>query len=155
MKKDKENKPRKTKEKVMDIALLESELIPKDKNVIKEKTVRDRKSTVAREAKTTYTTFATLDPFNNCNDFYSFYMSAIKQFDKTALFYDISYERNTANEILDTLHLNSKDNMLFLRAWIKYYVTNYLSGENIHNQNKTSLKTFKDTFTKFNAVYIG
>jgi hypothetical protein len=107
------------------------------------------------DIKPEYTTFESLNPFKNCNDFLTFYRKSVQSFNSDAKFFDFGVERKEANEILDMLIKNKRENdIIFLKSWIKYYVTMYLKGNCIYDKNKTALKTFGSSFTTYNPRYV-
>lgn len=130
---------------------LESSLLPKENNLAKPKK-RKRIPTTDKEAK--FDTFKSVDPMKNSNDFIRFYRSVVTLKCPGAQFHDYKFEFVNSSLILDMLK-NDEHNEDFLRSWILFYVETKLKGNNSKQKDKTSLKSFKDTYEEYNTRYIG
>jgi len=140
-----------------------SELVPQNPNVVKVKKTKINKqreiainilsSEKAPEAEDG--SFNNENPFKNPRAFTIFYRASIKLYNGKAVFYDFVSEIGNAADIMDLLLKNNRNDLKFLKAWIRNYLTFSLTGNNIYKEEKTSLKTFKDSFEKYNNSYIG
>lgn len=146
-----------------DMNLEMSELIPQNPNIVKAKKTKINKqreiainilnSEKGPEAEDG--SFNNENPFKNPRAFTIFYRSSIKLYNGKAVFYDFVSEIKNAADIMDLLLKNNRNDLKFLKAWIRNYLTFALTGNNVYKEEKTSLKTFKDSFEKYNNIYIG
>lgn len=126
---------------------------PKIPKVTKTKIPKKTKHTPTPEAETSK--FEGPEPFKNCNKFVQFYMSITNVFCPGAKFYDGFIERTYATEVLDLLILNGRGgDIKFLKSWIQYYAFTNLRGNNATNKEKTSIKSFKNSFETFKGKYV-
>ena len=150
------------KEKTMDIAMLEQELIPKNENLIKTKKpkIHNKQKThndiSVGVIKAETIVVKETDPFKNPTELIRFYRAFIRQYNKDAKFFDFSAEVLSGSSVLDILTLNGRgSDMRFLRAWIRYYANNVLKGNSAMKEEKTSIREFAKTFEMYNRSYIG
>lgn len=139
-----------------------AELIPQNPNITNKRKKKDANREIAigimkKEVLPEVETYGTenKDPFEDPSAFVKFYRASIKMYNNAAKFYDFALEVRYAAEIMDLLLLNGRNNKKFLQAWIRSYLTFALVGNNIYKEEKTSLKTFKESFDKYNNTYIG
>lgn len=150
----------KVKEKNMNLFDVDvSEAIaPKEKNLVTIKKSRKKSLLKEMEVEGVYAETSTYteetDPFKNCNEFIYFYRDMIKSLRKAVRFSDVSTERKDATEVLDLMIENKRDNKRFLKGWITYYVNTYLPPHLPHDESKTTMSTFRKTFTEFNMRYV-
>jgi hypothetical protein len=146
----------------MDTQQLTKDLVPLDENIVKKSTPKtkdpkekkEKKETSSESIKAKRIGFESLDPFNNCNQFMSFYREVIRMYNKDARFYPFDAERIPATQIMDLLIENGKGgDKDFLRSWIRFYINASLQGGNVYKQEKTSLLNFKKTFQAFGSKY--
>jgi hypothetical protein len=155
------NKKTKTTEKVekkgekMSTEMLELDLVPENENITKRH--RTRKPKVKDDALApTATLFAAIDPFHNSHSFVRYYRSVIKSHNPDAKFFSLDLEAAEAEQILDLLIKNKKQNDLkFLKRWILNYFSLYLKDNNVYKPEKTTLSAFVKTFSAFNDNYYG
>ena len=150
------------------MAELERELCPANQNVTKIKVIKKVRAEKAKTKVNTATidqavselqadcvNFEGIDAFKNCNSFIQFYRSQLTCIDKAVKFhYDYKFDRTDALHILDLLIENNRDNNQFVKAWIRYFHSMFLKGRNVLNKDKTSLNSFKETFSVFNKKYV-
>jgi len=139
---------------------LSDELIPLNPNLVKPKRKRGRAINAKKiKIQTPQTPQAlvyegTVDPFKNAHHFIKFYRSIVERLtENRAKFDDWASDGNMAAQILDLLIENNRSDIIFIRAWIRYYFDNNLKGEKALKIKYTSLRAFKDTFDKFNSTY--
>jgi len=132
-------------------------LVPQNENIVREKRAKNLKGLVdENRLKPEGQSFKSLDPFSNCNQFLKFYREVVRMYNNSAKFYAFDVERNLALEVMDVMTENGRGgNKEFLKSWIRYYITNTLRGNSVYKMEKTSLKSFKESFSEFNAKYIG
>jgi len=143
-------------EKVFDNTIEDtaSAIVPKNANLYKIRKRRSPKDNSSIQYPK-ITTFKPINPLENCNDFISYYRAVISSMNNEAKFYPYDSERNYAMKILEELSINDRMSKDFLKDWISFYFENYLKGNNIKKADKTSLKSFALTFSKYNESYIG
>lgn len=147
----------------MNLDLFELEaLIPKQPNLIKVKSPKENKQrNIAlkilkdKEPEAEDGSFKNEDPFKNPTSFTTFYRASIRLYNGKARLFNFVSEIGDAANIMDLLLMNNRNNLKFLQAWIGYYLTNYLTGNNVYKEDKTCLKSFGETFHKYNGSYIG
>ena len=144
-------------DKSMDMSQLEKDLVPKNENIVREKRSKTFKGLIDdNRLRPEGISFKSLDPFANCNQFLKFYKEVIRMYNNGARFYSVDVERNLALDVMDMMTLAGRNgNKEFLKSWIRYYITNTLRGNSVYKMEKTSLKSFKETFSEFNGKYIG
>ena len=139
---------------------IDKAITPEDENIIKIRTpkpikVDDVTSSTVRAKPSIGTS---INPFKNCNEFIKFYRKILNKIhEEISFFQEVNEaERSAANEILDMLILSARENdSEFLKAWISYYSSKYLKGNDSENVYKTSLNAFKKSFAEYNKKYIG
>lgn len=143
---------------------LEKELVPTNTNLIKLRGIAPKKTrqiTISsdKEGKTydpERVDVQALDPFKNPYNMTKYYRAFLRLYNKDAHFYEFATEVSIAEEILDTMLKNGKQNDIkFLKAWIRFYITNSLKGNNILKDEKTSLKEFGKSFAGYAKIHIG
>ena len=148
----------------MNTLQLMSDLVPTNGNIVKHKISKTehkpKTKAVIPESGAVFMPeqfeFKGLTPFKNPTQFTKFYRSFLRMYNTGVAFYDFTSEVLLASEILDKMITAGKqDNLPFLKAWIRYYMTNHLKGNNILNCDKTTLREFGKTFEDYNRVYIG
>lgn len=155
-KKVKVEKTEKTKENKMNMGELELELVPQNENIAKIRKSRRPKVSAEESPTATSTKFVTIDPFNGAYDFVKFYRAVIKSQNPEAKFYSATLESADAEQVLDLLVKNGKNNNLkFLKKWIYNFISTSLRDNNIFKPEKTSLQAFMKTFSTFNGSYYG
>jgi len=146
----------KQKENKMDMLTLEKSLVPANENLVKtRKTTRKRlMKNYSGAIVAPIVDFEGCDPFENCNEFISFYKEIVRTQFPDAKFLSPDSQRKVAAEILDMLILGKKNNKRFLKGWISYFARNKLQGGAAFNRDKTSLDEFKKTFLEFSLSYV-
>ena len=143
---------------------LEKDLVPNNSNLIKLRGIAPKRTKatgiISEKSQKTFdperVDTQVLDPFKNPHDMTKFYRSFLRLYNKDAKFYDFSFEVSVAEEILDILIKNGKSNDIkFLKAWIRFYVTTNLKGNGILRQDKTTLKEFVKTFGAYSKIHLG
>ena len=132
---------------------LESDLAPKDENLVKVKKTRIRKPKDAPAAE--MGTFASIDPFRNSKEFVQYYRSVVKTKNNSAIFYKYETEVIHASRILDKLSEKDRGSKDFLTSWIFYYINKSLNGEYAKKKDKTSLKSFGESLEEYESRYVG
>lgn len=151
-----ENKKQtKDKNMEMDVETLEKELTPENENLIVTKKRKKQTPIIKDNYDAKKLSFATIDPFSNCNNFLRFYYAAIRLHNNGAKLYSFDAERRYALEILDLLTaIGKKDDKTFLKSMIQYFIDNKLIGNNIYKPECTSLKVLKEIIPIYNKKYI-
>lgn len=145
-----------TKEKTMNMNELELELVPQDGNIAKIRKTRKPKVTAEESPTAESKKFMTVDPFHSAAEFTRFYRSVVKSQNPEAKFYNAALESSDAEQILDILIKNGRNNNLkFLKMWIHNFVGISLRDNNIYKPEKTSLQELLKTFASFNGSYYG
>jgi hypothetical protein len=137
--------------KKMNIALLESELVPKNGNLYKSKRKRNNASPIVVEKS-----FVPLNPLENAQSFVKFYRRILRAASPNVKFAEGAFESECrfATAILDDLIQSNRDEK-FIKMWIYNYLNNSLKGENVEKPEKTSVYAFSKTFETFNMNYLG
>jgi len=146
---------------------LEQELVPANENLvrIKKRSITNKSPIKQKISVSSVSTTPTIDaeevefkkcnPFNSPLDFLKYYRSFLRILEVNTKFYPFHTELPDSGEILDLLILNGKNkDIRFLRFWIKFYFLNYLKGNNSFKEEKTCLKSFKQTFNVYIQKYI-
>lgn len=142
--------------KNMNLEALEADLVPKNENIVIEKRKKSKRKKINhRESmKAKRTSFKGVDPFVSCNNFLRFYREYLRGHDASVKFYPVDNERNVATQVMDLLIKNGKNNDEdFLRSWINHFISTSLRGNNIRKKEKTSLLSFKKTFSSYSEKY--
>lgn len=137
-----------------------SEIIPQNPNLTKIKKDSKKRDIAmnilkSKEPSADEVSFDNDDPFKNPTSFLKFYMALLRMYNSKVKFYSFVSELREATGIMDLLLINNRNNSKFLKAWIRYYFTNHLTGNNVYKEDKTCLKSFGETFNKYNGSYIG
>lgn len=150
---------RKPKEKKVNLFVVdtENEIVPKNQNLVREKRAKHPRLTPEQSMNgitAKVTDFESVDPFKNCNSFIKYYTSVIRTKNRDAKFNTYDVERIHAMGVLDMMILNNRDSIRFLKGWIIYFAETRLKGDTATNREKTSIRTFKETFGEYNSKYI-
>jgi len=139
-----------------------NDLIPKNPNLIK---IRNKKSNAHSHNKTSTKqdvpkveliswSDEKCNPFLNAKEFFGFFKSIVSYYRPIANFCDYGREAVFAATIMDKLIDMKRDNTDFLKAWIKYYIDNFLKGNKSINSMNTSLNKFGKTLNDFSRMFI-
>ena len=148
----------------MNAEQLTAELVPANGNIVKHKIEKDtlktkRKTSIPEDGAIFMPEqfeFKELTPFKNPTQLTKFYRAFLKMYNNETTFYSFASEVIWAAELLDKMMSNGKnENLDYLKAWIRFYLLNYLKGNAVLNCDKTSIKEFGKTFDAYNKVYIG
>lgn len=122
---------------------------PKDGNLVKKKFASRKKPIAGESIAPDFDRFERKNPFETPADFFNFYRCYIRSIKSESQFYTITHQRNYAAEILDTIKDDGRDNKKFVVNWINFYISKNLGGGRIKDKEKTSLKSFKESYAEY------
>lgn len=141
------------------------ELIPKSNGKIGRKIRVKGQKTVKSSVSTeeislvSYSDVQKIDPFSSTSSFIKYSRAYISNHYNTkgssvALTFDeFSADIVPTTNIMDNLMEANKENVMFLDAWLEYYVDNHLKGKKAKNLKYTSFYALRDTFKEFNSKF--
>ena len=128
------------------------DIIPKNKNLVKEKKKRKKNVNKSYSPKIKKKSFV---PFENVNDFILNLRSYIIEGNPDAQFYSMEADRRDTLLAYDLMIENDVFNEDFLNGWCKFFAKNYANGIRAINKEKTCISyfcsTFKEYLNEFNA----
>lgn len=138
------------------------DLLPKRATIGRRRRTRKKvsdkptKTPVQKKITPALVAFESIDPFKNTKTFVSFYRSIIRSYgDMIVEFPGHGADREYAARTMDSLiDIGREKDLVFLRAWIKYYAEYKLKGDDFENYNKTSIRSFNGTLEEYQKKHI-
>lgn len=147
----------------MNVSTIEKELTPDDPNLrkIRSKRIIDkskRPNTNDMDGELgplaqACTFDGDIDPFEDANVFTHYYRFLLKGANAKVQLNNFGSETEYAGQIMDMLMEKGKKNKMFLDSWIMNYIKHSLKGKKIYSGKFTSMKSFKDSFEKYDRLY--
>lgn len=140
---------------------LESELVPKNQNIVKKMRERKKRTKIKMpnvfslpsEPKM-YRYDGEVDPFKDARELMRYYRAFLTmKFSKSVNFDGFENDAPYAAQILDLLIANKRSDKAFLNGWLNHFCEHKLKGAKAYKTKYTSMKILKDTFVEFNPLF--